>query len=91
MYKVGDKFYYSLRGTTLKSENDYCEKNNIDRYQAKATYISSFIDNINEKSREFHIKNFEILSVSNSLSKDYSINISEPKIKFVKSYKVKEV
>jgi hypothetical protein len=85
--KVGDKFYFSMRGTSPRSEDDYYDINS----EYKREFLNSFVDNINEKCHEFHINEFEVISSSNSLSKDYSINISEPTIKFVKSYRVKEV
>ena len=84
---VGDKFYFSMRGTSPRSEEIYRANNQ----RFKDEFIDGFIESINNTCEKNHILYLEVLSISNSLSKEYTLSIDTPEVKFVKQYTVKEI
>lgn len=83
----GEKFYFAIRGTCPKSENDYIDNNK----QYKEEFLRQVIDTINRKAKKFHIDEFEVIEVRNSYKRDYTLSIDNPSITFVKSITVKSI
>lgn len=93
---VGDIFWFSIRGTTPRSEKDYRALNDAgklmgeDGFVIKKEFIDSMIDSINKNAHEYHIKQYEVIKISKSYGKDYDRSIHNPNIEFVVSIYVVE-
>ena len=85
--KIGDKFYFSREGTTPRSEDEYCTLHP----EFKEKFIGEIISSINKKAKAYHIKHYEVVNVSNSLSKSYLLSIDNPETEFVRSITVVEI
>jgi hypothetical protein len=83
---VGDVFYFSIRGTSPRSEHDYLRL----RGEFSEDFLQSYIDGINKKADEYHIRQFIVTKISNGYKRDYSNSISEPKVRFTRSITVEE-
>lgn len=70
---VGDLFYFSLRGTTPRSEKDYYEKNK----EYKIKFISEIIDKINKSCNQYHIRTFKVDKIIKSYTRSNNIEITD--------------
>jgi hypothetical protein len=87
--KVDDEFYFSLRGTTPRSEKMYKELNQngmlIDNFVIGDDLIDGTIEKINEKCKNNHIHLLKVVSITKSYHKDYSFSITSPKETYVET------
>lgn len=87
--KKGEKFYFSMHSPSPRAISDY--KKEFAMYNEY--FLDSFIDSIEKKCKEFHIKHFKIISVTNSIQIDMMSNMSDSEkyLKHTRSITVKEV
>jgi hypothetical protein len=85
--KVGGKFYFSCRGITSHSEDKL--RNSLTDF--KKEIVDRIIENTKKRAEEYHIKEYEIITVTDGLEIDYSMSIEQPNEKFTRSISVKEV
>lgn len=85
--KRGDKFYFSLRDTSPKSESEY--KESLKNYRSEI--VDGVIAEINEESKKYHIMHFKVIKVSKSYTKDYGLSISNPQETYIETITVREV
>jgi hypothetical protein len=69
---VNDLFYFSLRGTTPRSEKDYHKKN--EGY--KTEFINEVIDKVNKSCEGYHIRTFKVDKIIKSYDRSYNIEIT---------------
>lgn len=86
--EVGDVFYFSIRGTTPRSEEKYLKDETTSMFPT--TLLHGVIDAINKKAHEHHIREFKVIKVTKSYQKDHHFSISEPDVQFHQSITVKE-
>lgn len=60
--KVGDKFYYSFRGLSPRTEATLRESLS----EFKPEFVQSYVDNIKAKAKEFHIKHYVVKRIGRS-------------------------
>jgi len=92
---VGDTFYFSVRGTTTRSENEYKLLNSKGEILGGAILSEQLVNDvfsqINEKAEKHHIKLFQVEKISKSYHKRYNNSIVNPYIEFVVSITVKDI
>lgn len=88
---IGDTFYFSIKGTTIRSENEYICSIERDGYILKKDFINEIFANINEDATKFNIKEFKVVSISRSYERNYNVSIEKPELVFVVSIHVIEI
>lgn len=88
--QVNDKFYFSFKGSSPRSELEYIRKNNTGEVQFPSHVINGVIDDINKKSKEYWIKDYVVVKITKGYVKDHSYSISDPKITYTECIFVME-
>jgi hypothetical protein len=84
--KIGDRTYFSVVAPTPRSIQIFKEENS----NFPEHILDGVVNNAIRKSKEYHIKHFEVVDIVNSLIEDYTIDMSPIK-KFTQSITVVEV
>ena len=84
--KIGDRTYFSVVAPTPRSIQIFKEENS----GFPENILDGVVNNAIRKSKEYHIKHFEVVDIVNSLTEDYSMDMSPIK-RFTQSITVVEV
>jgi hypothetical protein len=84
--KIGDRTYFSVVAPTPRSIQIFKEENS----GFPENILDGVVNNAIRKSKEYHIKHFEVVDIVNSLTEDYTMDMSPIK-RFTQSITVVEV
>lgn len=84
--QAGDIFYFSVKGTSPRSESNYYELHP----DYKESFVVGLISEINKESEELWIKEFKVVKITKSYEKNYRLSIDNPEIIYVESIIVED-